>query len=505
MSPDRQPLPKLGDSLGEGRYVLTLLIGEGASAAVYEARDLHLDLPRAIKVLRASAGKSADQRRRLWSEARTLSELSHPNVLRMYDFSAHGPYDYVVMQLADGGSLGQKLREHGAMPPAEAVGYALQTLAALAHAHEHGVVHRDVKPQNILLDGADTALLADFGIALLTSDDTRATRTGVAMGTMAFMAPEQRLDARSVGPQADVYAVGSTLYNLLTNDNPVDLFAAAPDSSRWRGIPEVIVDVIRKATHYDPSDRYPSAGAMAAELMPAFEVLEALYPGGDPIVLEASAEAIRYLTEHPTAHTIASPASTPVAPPVPDRRPLWGLAALLALVLIGVCGLWGAGGVQSPATEPATMVSPTPVPPPTPKTEPVATAPSPVAEVPAPRPEPVATPPTIEPAPKPSPAAKFPFGTWRGQAGGRPFELELRGPAEELTGTMVSSFGRKQVTTEFRGSYHAPTGVLEWHDIGEFDDATDVSLTRDGDGFRGEFRTRRGAGRGPIYLVERLP
>ena len=266
------------ESLADGRYHLDGVVGEGGFAAVYRATDTVLNVPRAIKVLSARAARRKAIRNRLNAEARAMARISHPNVLRVYDIVAEPRGDdiihYVVMDLASGGTLMDWTRAHGRMPPDLAMRYMIQVLSALAAAHASGIVHRDVKPQNILLDDRGVALLADFGIALLAEDgDMRATRTGVAMGSFAYMAPEQRIDARSVGPAADIYAVGTSLYYLITGGNPVDLFAADPSSERWQGIPAELAGIIQCANAYAPEDRFPDARAFAQALLSALDAV----------------------------------------------------------------------------------------------------------------------------------------------------------------------------------------------------------------------------------------
>jgi len=264
------------ESLADGRYHLDGVVGEGGFAAVYRATDTVLNVPRAIKVLTPRAAKRKVIRTRLNAEARAMARISHPNVLRVYDIVAEKREDttihYVVMDLAEGGTLMDWTRAHGRMPPDLAMRYMVQVLSALAAAHAEGIVHRDVKPQNILLDDRGVALLADFGIALLAEDgDMRATRTGVAMGSFAYMAPEQRIDARSVGPAADIYAVGTSLYYLITGGNPVDLFAAEAGSERWKGIPAELAAIIQCANAYAAEDRFPDARSFAQALLAALD------------------------------------------------------------------------------------------------------------------------------------------------------------------------------------------------------------------------------------------
>ncbi len=263
-----------------GRFELGPIIGQGGAATVYEAQDTLLGVKRALKqVIAPNEDARQSLRRRLYAEAQAMARIGHPNILRVYDVLEAGDTDYVVMELCEGGSLSAWLDAHGPMPPDLAVRYAIQILSALSAAHAAGVVHRDVKPQNILLDRNGAALLADFGIALITSDDAvRTTRVGSAMGSLSYMPPEQRLDARSVGVRADIYAVGSTLYNLLTDRSPIDLFLEEPGSERWEGVPDALKPVLQRAVARDPAERFPDARAMATALLGALDEGEALRP-----------------------------------------------------------------------------------------------------------------------------------------------------------------------------------------------------------------------------------
>ncbi len=251
-----------------GRFNLGKTLGQGGSATVFLAEDTLLGVKRAVKLVIAPNEDAREAlRRRLRVEARAMAQIGHPNILRVYDVLQEGQDDIVVMELAEGGSLSGWLEANGPMPAPLAISYLIQVLSALSAAHAAGIVHRDVKPQNILLDRSGTALLADFGIALITSADAvRTTRVGSAMGSLSYMPPEQRLDARSVGVAADIYACGSTLYNLLTAQSPIDLFMAEAESERWNGIPPRICDVLLRALSRDPAARYPTARAMALAL-----------------------------------------------------------------------------------------------------------------------------------------------------------------------------------------------------------------------------------------------
>jgi len=262
------------NQLADGRYTLGDVLGTGACATVYRAQDTMLGVQRAVKIIAATGSARHKQlAERLVIEARAMARLSHPNILRVYDIGVDGAFHYVVMDLAVGGSLGQLVDVRGALAPQLALRYCVQVLSALAAAHAQGVIHRDVKPQNILLSESHAALLADFGIAMLANDDAlRSTRTNVGMGSFAYMAPEQRVNARHVAPSADLYGVACTLYNLLTGASPIDLFAVTDRASdRWQGLPNDLIDILQQALRYDPSERYQDARAMAADMRVALE------------------------------------------------------------------------------------------------------------------------------------------------------------------------------------------------------------------------------------------
>lgn len=253
------------------RYEVRGLIGQGGTARVFSAHDHVLRVDRAIKVLRSSGTADSRHRRRLHAEARAMAALAHPNVLAVHDMGSHDGHDYIVMSLAERSLLDACWSSP--QPIHVALAWTIQVLSALAVAHDAGIVHRDVKPENVLLDNQGNVLLADFGIALLKQGE-RHTMTGAAMGSLSFMAPEQRLDARSVGPSADLYSTGCMLFNLLTGANPFDLFTATASSKRLQKVlPEVRYPIL-KATRYEPSQRFTDARAMASALVAVLEDLE---------------------------------------------------------------------------------------------------------------------------------------------------------------------------------------------------------------------------------------
>ncbi|MEQ1571123.1 MAG: serine/threonine-protein kinase, partial [Myxococcota bacterium] len=257
-----------------GRYRLLSELGTGGSATVWLVHDRALDRPAALKLISERGGES--RRERLRTEARALAALDHPRVVRVYDTGTADDRDFLVMEYLERGSLADRLTAEGPLAPAEAVAVSLQVLDGLEAAHHAGIVHRDVKPGNVLVRADGTVALCDFGIA--RTADGGDTRTGVALGSIGFMAPEQRVDARRAGPQADLYGVACTLFNLLTGDTPVDLYLAPDSSPRWDAVPAPLRPVLRRATRSEPSLRFESAAEMSAALAAVAPAVASLGP-----------------------------------------------------------------------------------------------------------------------------------------------------------------------------------------------------------------------------------
>jgi tRNA A-37 threonylcarbamoyl transferase component Bud32 len=270
-------------TLCHGRYRLLEILGEGGMAVVYRAFDEHLRVDRAVKLLVPAAVRIPEARARLETEARAMAGLHHPNVVSVYDIRRDDKELFLVMELLSGGTLWDWVRAYGPMPPRLAVQVMLPVLSAVQAAHGAGIVHRDLKPQNIMLDATGAPKVADFGIAHVRTleSDGSFTRTGTVLGTWAFMAPEQRQSARQVDERSDLYALGATLYSLVTAEPPFDLFAADQDSRLLAGIPVALAAIIRQATRYDPDQRYPDTEAMSQVLRRALPDLDSV-PEGTP-------------------------------------------------------------------------------------------------------------------------------------------------------------------------------------------------------------------------------
>ncbi len=260
-------------TLADGRYELIEPIGSGGMASVFRVRDHWEDCDRAVKILNEHGASKKKTRTRFLNEARTMSQLDHVHIVRIFDIGEEDGHYYFVMEIAENGSLAARMRQRGAIEFRTAVRYAFEALMGLDHAHTAGVVHRDVKPHNILLSEDDEVKLSDFGIARLLSDaDTmRITGTGDMLGTVAYMAPEQRHDPRLVGPEADIYSVGATLYMMITGRRPMELALARLDTSVLERLPAIVRPTIRRAVAQRPEDRFHVARKMAEALA---EVLE---------------------------------------------------------------------------------------------------------------------------------------------------------------------------------------------------------------------------------------
>lgn len=246
---------------------------------MFRARDHQARADCAIKVLLSHAATKPRARSRFLQEAHTTSHLRHPNVVRVHEIGDAGAPFFYVMELAST-SLAHHVREGGPCDATEALDFAFQVLRALDHAHACGIIHRDVKPHNMLLttepDRRGPVLkLTDFGIAKwLDGPGPPLTRPGDALGTLAYMAPEQRLDPRQAGPWSDLYGVGATLYNLMTRRRPFDVMLADTDETVLARLPEPIRPVVARATALRVADRYVSAREMAEDLVVAWEQVD---------------------------------------------------------------------------------------------------------------------------------------------------------------------------------------------------------------------------------------
>ncbi|MBX2797982.1 MAG: serine/threonine protein kinase [Myxococcales bacterium] len=267
-------------------------------ATVWRAVDHTDGTERAIKLLEPSTGRSQKTRKRFLDEAQTMARLHHRNIVRVLEVKTDedGGHFYFVMELARGGSLADYLRRVGARPPREALALMFQVLQGLDYAHANNVVHRDIKPHNMLLqepltvgtrghdeDTTDELMeqrqvvkLTDFGIArfLHTAARARITGTGDTLGTLAYMSPEQRTDPRFAQRESDVYGVGATLYMMITGRRPFDLAIPGSDPAAMRRMPADVWQIVEKSTENDPAERYGTAREMAGAVALAWGTME---------------------------------------------------------------------------------------------------------------------------------------------------------------------------------------------------------------------------------------
>jgi serine/threonine protein kinase, bacterial len=267
--------PLVGTVL-DGRYRIDALIATGGMSAVYRGLDTRLDRPVAIKVMESRYAGDAQFLTRFQREARAVARLKDPGLVPVYDQGLDGHHPFLVMELVEGGTLRELLRERGPMPPHAVAAVLRPVLGGLAVAHRNGLVHRDVKPENVLISDTGEVKIADFGLVRAVAE-AGITSDSVILGTAAYLSPEQ-VSSGNAGPRSDVYAVGVVIFELLTGHTPFSgdtPLAVAyqrmdhdvrPPSSVIAGVPPQFDQLVRCATARDPAHRYPDAQNMAAEL-----------------------------------------------------------------------------------------------------------------------------------------------------------------------------------------------------------------------------------------------
>jgi tRNA A-37 threonylcarbamoyl transferase component Bud32 len=261
----------------DGRYEIEDLVGTGGMSSVYRARDTVLGRRVAIKILHEHHSSDDEYVERFRREARAIARLNHPNIVTIIDRGEFEGRQFIVFEHVPGDNLKDLLRRQGPLPVADAVAIAHQVARGLAFAHEHGIVHRDVKPQNVILDESGSPKVTDFGIARSLDPKEGLTDSGTLLGTSDYMAPEQARGMR-VDERSDQYSLGVLLYELLTGEvpYPAETFMAAamrhvndPVPSVRERRPDVPLDidaVVARAMAKDPGERFSSTVAMAAAL-----------------------------------------------------------------------------------------------------------------------------------------------------------------------------------------------------------------------------------------------
>ncbi len=258
-------------------YDILEVLGMGGMGIVYKAHQPRLDRFVALKMIRVGAGARPSDLIRFEAEARAVAAIDHPNIIKIFEIGEHRGLPYFSLEFLAGGSLARKI--DGKPQPVDGSARIAETLArAMDVAHRRGIIHRDLKPANILLAADGTLKIADFGLAKRLEGDSGQTRTGSILGSPSYMAPEQALGDAKVGPAADQYALGATLYELLTGRPPfrgisvldtLDMVRTkepVPPSQLLPRMPRDIETICLKCLEKDPARRYPDVAALAEDL-----------------------------------------------------------------------------------------------------------------------------------------------------------------------------------------------------------------------------------------------
>ena len=335
----------IGDVIAE-RYELVEICGTGGMSTVYKAHDQLLERNVALKVLHPHYSDDEEYIERFRREARAVAQLSHPNIVTVIDRGEADGHQFIVFEYIDGENLKELIGRTGPLPVRRAIELAVAVADGLAFAHEHGLVHRDVKPQNVLLNGDGEAKVTDFGIARSLDVEHGVTQTGTVMGTSNYLSPEQA-SGKQVTPATDVYSLGVVLYELLTadvlfpgdnfvavamkhlNDPPPDILQTRPD------VPLRLASALDRALEKEPARRFASMSDFAGELRQSLQELgsfsaEHTFIAPSPVLRESAPHRAR------------------------ARRPRWPLYLLLALIgaaaiAAGVLTLGGSKGKPNDA------------------------------------------------------------------------------------------------------------------------------------------------------------
>jgi serine/threonine-protein kinase len=350
----------------EGKYRMDRLLGKGGMGAVFLAHDLALDREVAIKVLPPDVAQDEQVVRRFQQEAKTAAKLDHPNIIPIYRVESEGGLHYFVMKYIVGTSLEDLLEKRQPLPVPEIQRILWEAACALGHAHQRGVVHRDVKPANIMFDHDGRVMLTDFGISKALQAATGFTATGMIIGTPHYMAPEQGKGA-PVDGRADQYSLGVVGYRMITAELPFSgdsvhtiiykhIYEEPPLASTKRpGIPGTLTGAISRALSKDPDARYATMEDFATAVWPEQPV--ASPKGGRAAArprARTTADAPTELTGAPTTPLPAGRRPTRPAPPAPKRKSRVG--TVIGVVVVGAAGVGGylvLGSRSAPESKPA--------------------------------------------------------------------------------------------------------------------------------------------------------
>ena len=340
----------VGETIAE-RYELEEVVGHGGMSTVYKAHDSLLERNVALKVLHQQYNEDEDFVERFKHEARSVAQLQHPNIVTVIDRGEEDGRQYIVFEFIDGENLKELVVRKGRLELRDALEIAAEIARGLAFAHDHGLIHRDVKPQNVLLNGDGRAKVTDFGIARSLDVDHGVTQTGTILGTSNYIAPEQA-SGQPVDAHTDVYSLGIVLYEMLTGELPFpgESFVAiamkhiqepSPNVLDVRGdIPLRVAEMIDRALEKDPEHRFPTMDAFAAEIEASLAELDRGEDGAVTMVVPASQRLNRQKQRKSVS-------------PLPVLIGLLGALAIAAVV-IGLLTLRG-GGQDVPVGAPITI------------------------------------------------------------------------------------------------------------------------------------------------------
>ncbi len=359
----------------DGRYEILEVIGTGGMAVVYKARCHRLNRLVAVKILKDEFSQDEDFRRRFQAESQAVAMLSHPNIVSVYDVSTYGDADFIVMELIEGISLKQYMEKKGVLNWKETLHFSMQIAKALEHAHGRGIVHRDIKPHNVMVLKNGSVKVADFGIAQVTSSG--ATMTKEALGSVHYISPEQAKGGR-VDNRSDLYSLGIVMYEMIAGrvpfdgDTPVSVAiqhinggAVAP--SYWNpNIPKGLEQIVMRSIARLPRDRYASATAMLYDMDEFRKDPLVVFP--DPIPVEKEATQVipndvEQQAERAAQRTVAERTAMEKnrqrrqpPPDEPEERNRVATIAIASCVVVGIIAIIIFLVLMGQGSEPETLI-----------------------------------------------------------------------------------------------------------------------------------------------------
>lgn len=342
-----------------GRYKILDMIGGGGMANVYLAHDMILDRDVAVKMLRLDFANDEEFIRRFHREAQSATSLVHPNIVSIYDVGEEDGLYYIVMEYVDGQTLKQYIQQHAPVPVQEALDIMKQLTSAISHAHHNHIVHRDIKPHNILIDSKGTVKITDFGIAMALSA-TSITQTNSVLGSVHYLSPEQARGGMA-NKKSDIYSIGIVMFELLTGRLPFSgesavsialkhLQSETPSLKRWNPqIPQSVENIVLKATAKDPFHRYDNVDDMEDDLSSALDAGRMNEEKFTIPLDEDATKAIPIITNDRPFHNLDEtivrneqtmpPESKKKNKPAKKKRKIWPVLMTLLFLLIAAAGI----------------------------------------------------------------------------------------------------------------------------------------------------------------------